>query len=148
MSATQTIIKNDLPQYAATLLAELKQEIGERAVVLALVGDLGAGKTTLVQAIARALGITETVTSPTFTIMKHYETNDADFRDLVHMDAYRIESLDELGPLRFEELLATPHLLLCVEWAEKIKGALPPSILTVALTPVDEETRTVQVTRS
>ncbi len=146
MSPSHTITKTDLPRFAAELIASLSEEKNDTAVVLALQGDLGAGKTTLVQHLAAVLGVSEQVTSPTFTIMKHYETESDYFTDLVHMDAYRIETLDELTPLRFKELLDTPRVLLCIEWAERIKEALPEGITVVTLTPSAEESRTVQVT--
>lgn len=104
------------------------------ATVLALRGDLGAGKTTLVKALAVRLGISETVTSPTFTIMKRYETGDgAPFATLYHLDVYRIEDLSELTPLQFSELLTLDNTLICIEWAEKIAPLLPPHTIAVTL---------------
>jgi tRNA threonylcarbamoyladenosine biosynthesis protein TsaE len=97
----------------------------DTAIVVALSGDLGAGKTTFVQQIAQILGVTETVTSPTFVIMKSYETSDSTFERLVHMDAYRIEDDSELAPLNFSAVLAQPKTLLCIEWAERISTFLP-----------------------
>ncbi|MEQ1666149.1 MAG: tRNA (adenosine(37)-N6)-threonylcarbamoyltransferase complex ATPase subunit type 1 TsaE, partial [Bdellovibrionales bacterium] len=70
------------------------------------------------------------VTSPTFTIMKGYELS-GKFNLLIHMDAYRIEDLNELGPLRFSELLTNKTNLLCIEWAEKIQSALPAEIIKI-----------------
>lgn len=100
-------------------------DMTQGATVIALVGDLGAGKTTLVQAIAHMLGITETVVSPTFTIAKFYETKDSRWQKLIHIDAYRIETEDELEPLGFAALVATPGTLIIIEWPEQIKAALP-----------------------
>ncbi|MEK7639157.1 MAG: tRNA (adenosine(37)-N6)-threonylcarbamoyltransferase complex ATPase subunit type 1 TsaE [Patescibacteria group bacterium] len=105
----------------------------ESATVIALSGDLGAGKTTFVQTLARHLGVTETVTSPTFIILKQYETTDAQWPTLLHMDAYRIESVSELAPLRFSEFLQQSHTLFCIEWAEKISATLPRSLVTIQL---------------
>ncbi|HEY0964582.1 MAG TPA: tRNA (adenosine(37)-N6)-threonylcarbamoyltransferase complex ATPase subunit type 1 TsaE [Candidatus Paceibacterota bacterium] len=146
---SHTISRDDLPSFAGELLRELKTTLpSEGALVVALHGDLGAGKTTLVQTLGARLGITEAITSPTFTIMKHYETTDDVFTTLIHMDAYRIESLTELGPLRFADMLREPHTLVCIEWGEKIQEALPASLIHVTLSAVDETTRTVQVTRA
>jgi tRNA threonylcarbamoyladenosine biosynthesis protein TsaE len=103
------------------------------AIVVALSGDLGAGKTTFVQQIAQILGVTETVTSPTFVIMKSYETTDPIFENLVHMDAYRIEDDSELAPLNFSAVLAQPKTLLCIEWAERISTFLPPHTIKMDL---------------
>jgi tRNA threonylcarbamoyladenosine biosynthesis protein TsaE len=129
------MILNTLPAFNTT------------ASVVALSGDLGAGKTTFVQFLARALGVTETVTSPTFTIMKGYEVaGDKKFKHLIHMDAYRIEAEEELKPLRFAELVATPHSLFCIEWAERIATALPANLVQIQITHTKEEERVVTVT--
>jgi tRNA threonylcarbamoyladenosine biosynthesis protein TsaE len=120
--------EQELPQLAAKLielLAEKKPE--ESAAVLALHGDLGAGKTSFVKALALELGVTEVVTSPTFVIMKLYEAQEtkAAFAQLVHIDAYRIEDIDEMRVLRFEEVLSEKDTIICIEWAEKIEALLP-----------------------
>jgi tRNA threonylcarbamoyladenosine biosynthesis protein TsaE len=88
--------------------------------VLALHGDLGAGKTTFVRGLARALGITEPVTSPTFNLYTLYEGE----RKLLHLDAYRLESGADLDALMLEDFLTSPWCL-AVEWPERIKDAIP-----------------------
>lgn len=106
------------------------------ATVIALHGDLGAGKTTLVQHLAACLGVKETVTSPTFVIMKRYTVDDAAptaYQAVVHIDAYRIENLEEMQPLRFTEMLAEGNTLVCIEWAEKIDTLLPEDTMHVTL---------------
>jgi tRNA A37 threonylcarbamoyladenosine biosynthesis protein TsaE len=77
--------------------------------------------------------------------MKGYETTDDSFTHLIHMDAYRIDDISELGPLRFADLLATSKTLFCIEWAEKIESALPEGIINLTLTVVDEYTRTAHL---
>jgi tRNA threonylcarbamoyladenosine biosynthesis protein TsaE len=88
--------------------------------VLALHGDLGVGKTTFVQGLARGFGITEPVTSPTFALYSVYQGR----RQLVHLDAYRIESPRELDDLLIEDFLTSPWCL-AVEWPEKVAAWLP-----------------------
>jgi len=95
------------------------------ATILALEGDLGAGKTTLTKSLAGLLGVQETVASPTFVIAKFYPISNGDFDTLIHIDAYRIESINELGPLGWEWLIQQPRTLIVVEWPEKIAAALP-----------------------
>jgi tRNA threonylcarbamoyladenosine biosynthesis protein TsaE len=141
------VTKDELDKFAGEVLALLKEAVSTGAQVIALSGDLGAGKTSFTQALGRQLGITEDITSPTFTIMKGYETTDDAFAHLVHMDAYRIESLDELRPLRFDEILGTPKTLLVVEWAELIKEAILPAALHLTLSIKDETTRTATLSR-
>lgn len=141
----KTIQTSDLPLLAQEVLRAAKDLRADGAVVIALHGDLGAGKTTFVQSLAATLGVKEHVTSPTFTIMKGYETTDGVFQTLIHMDAYRIDDDSELVPLRFNEILQTPHTLFCIEWAEKISTVLPPHIIHISLTVVDENTRTAHL---
>ncbi len=117
----------------------------KEAAVITLRGELGAGKTTLVQALAKKMGISEVVTSPTFTIMKGYTTKATTFDYLVHMDAYRIDNLNELIPLRFSELLNRPNTLICIEWAEKIKAALPKEVVSVSISHHQGEERKVNI---
>ena len=123
----------DLDAYGIELLAEIQLKPSDKAVVIALSGDLGTGKTTLVQTIARDLGITEIVTSPTFVILKQYETTDKYFSQLIHLDAYRIEKVEEMQPLGFTTLLKHPNTLICIEWAERIKTLLPKETIWLKL---------------
>ncbi len=103
------------------LAAELAAELPEDAT-LALHGDLGAGKTTWVQGLARGLGITGAVTSPTFTL---YNLHRGGTRLLAHLDAYRLGSEREAFDLLLEEFLVSPWCL-AVEWPERVAGWLPP----------------------
>jgi tRNA threonylcarbamoyladenosine biosynthesis protein TsaE len=95
------------------------------AGIIALSGDLGAGKTTLAAAVARALGVTEQVVSPTFVIAKFYPLEGKRYDRLVHIDAYRIESPEELVPLQWNDFVSDPNTLVIIEWPERIEGALP-----------------------
>lgn len=96
-----------------------------RATVVALCGDLGAGKTTFAQGVAKALGVEEDVTSPTFVIEKIYTLKSRNFARLIHIDAYRLESPHELEVLGFRELLQDPSNLILVEWPEKAGNLIP-----------------------
>jgi len=130
------------------------------ATVVGLYGNLGAGKTTFVQAAAKALGISETVNSPTFLIQKRYPVNSLetpgshgagtlkvrDFETLVHIDAYRLKHSRELQALRFEELLKDPRNLILVEWADKVADILPKDHIKIFFEFVDERTRTLRFT--
>ena len=90
--------------------------------VVALVGDLGCGKTVLARGIARGLGITEAVTSPTFTVAQEYRRPNGDY--LYHLDMYRIT--DENAALAFgiDEFLFQPNAITLIEWPEQIAGLL------------------------
>ncbi|MEK7628493.1 MAG: tRNA (adenosine(37)-N6)-threonylcarbamoyltransferase complex ATPase subunit type 1 TsaE [Patescibacteria group bacterium] len=115
---------------------------GSQAVVVGLSGDLGSGKTTFVQGVARALGVTEYVTSPTFVIQKTY-TPQKQFKKLIHIDAYRITNKEELSALRFQETVTSPNTLIFVEWPERVGDVLPPDIKHLSFLLVNEETRIV-----
>ncbi|MBN2068608.1 MAG: tRNA (adenosine(37)-N6)-threonylcarbamoyltransferase complex ATPase subunit type 1 TsaE [Opitutales bacterium] len=88
--------------------------------VLTLRGDLGAGKTTFVKGLAEAWGIREVVTSPTYNLYSIYEGE----RQLVHMDAYRLNGAESMEELMLEEFLKTPYCL-AIEWPEKIEEWIP-----------------------
>jgi len=89
--------------------------------VIALSGDLGAGKTTLVREILRALGISGSIKSPTFTYVEPYKLDNV---DVYHFDLYRISDPEEWFDLGFDEYFINPHLCF-IEWAEKAKGLIP-----------------------
>ena len=104
--------------------------------VLVLAGDLGAGKTTLTQGIARGLGITEAVTSPTFVISREHP-HPGEGLTLVHVDAYRLGSQWELDDL---DLMADPRRsVVVVEWGRGIADALSSSRLDIEITRSDDE---------
>lgn len=122
-----------LPNVAADVLMHLTPS-NTAATVLALHGDLGAGKTTFTQALARALSVSEPVTSPTFVIMKGYKLDEQPFTEIVHIDAYRLEHSDELRRLGFLNLLTQPRTLVLIEWAEKVRDLIPPTAHNLTFT--------------
>jgi tRNA threonylcarbamoyladenosine biosynthesis protein TsaE len=113
----------------------------DEATVVGLYGNLGSGKTTFTQAVARELGVEDVVTSPTFVIEKLYETNNKIFARLIHIDAYRLESGKELQVLNFEELVENPNNLILIEWPENVKEILPENHIKIYCEFVDERTR-------
>lgn len=115
----------------------------EHATVLALYGDLGAGKTTFTQLLARTLGIEEDVTSPTFVIQKRYPLSAQGFTQLIHVDAYRLEDAGQLRVLGWDELMEDPENLIVIEWPEKVVGALDGSEHPLTFTYIDEGTRSI-----
>ncbi len=118
---------------SAAKFAAALRPLPDRATVVGLYGELGAGKTTFVQAAAKALGVREKVKSPTFLIMKSYQLPHLPiggqattfYRLLVHIDAYRLKHSEELQKLGFSELLRDPYNLIFVEWADKVSAILP-----------------------
>jgi len=107
--------------------------------VIVLTGDLGAGKTTFVQGAAKALGVTDKVASPTFTLVKRYRGS----RPVNHVDVYRLDRIQEVIDLGFEDLL-DPDGVTFVEWGDVIEGLLPDAYLEVELwTRSEDEGRLV-----
>lgn len=110
--------------------------------VLALTGDLGAGKTTFMQGLAYALGVKRPITSPTFTLCQEYQT--PRFK-LVHMDLYRLNGPDDLLTIGFPEHLES-GAVVAVEWPERGGDLIPPDALHITLKLSDDaDTRTIDV---
>ena len=107
--------------------------------VLALSGDLGAGKTTLIQGIAQGWGSTDAVSSPTFVLVNVYRRPDGGL--LHHMDAYRVESALEAEDLDLDSMIATGALI--IEWAERITAALPKEVLSISMNWIADEQRSL-----
>ena len=118
-------------QKVARLLTQELRPSGKGAAVLALVGELGAGKTTFVQGFARALGIKEKVLSPTFVLMKVYPLKRSRFRHLIHIDCYRIRKAREMSQLGLSGLLRNRGVVILIEWADRIKKLVPPDALWI-----------------
>ena len=105
------------------------------ATLVTLSGELGAGKTAFTKAVASALGVGETVTSPTFVLEKIYALPDGKpFDRLIHIDAYRLESGADLAPLGFDELMRSEANLILLEWPEKVSDALPEPAASISIT--------------
>ena len=107
------------------------------ADIVCLSGELGAGKTTLVQGIAKGWGTSDIVTSPTFVLVNNYRRPDG--VEMNHLDAYRLENALEAEDLDLDRMIAEGPLL--VEWADRIKAALPEECLAISMTWISDEHR-------
>lgn len=131
----------ELHAFAGEVLATCVKK--NSAQVLALSGDLGAGKTAFTKELASLLGIPHDITSPTFVIMKSYPIpTHSFFKTLVHIDAYRIEDIDEMRVLGLAEILSEPTNLVCIEWPEKIQALIPEDAFTITIS-LTGTTRTI-----
>ena len=115
------------------------------AVVVALDGVLGTGKTTFTKGFARGLGIKQDITSPTFVLMKVYELEDKNFDNLVHIDAYRLENHEDLKPLGIEEMLSNPENIILIEWSDRVKDIIPDEAIGINFNHISESKRSIQV---
>jgi len=159
------IMKKDLKNYsflshfpsATRRLGEIlgkeiiKAKLGKTALVLALNGDLGSGKTTFLQGLAKGLRIKSAVLSPTFVVMKRLSIGelsrpkDNELHDLFHIDCYRIRKPKELLNLGFRKIINNNANVVAIEWAERIKSLLPKNSIVINFRFVDNKTREIEV---
>lgn len=117
-----------------------RQKNNKKAAVITLDGNLGAGKTVFAKGFARGLKIKKTITSPTFIIFKIYRlAKSNNFKNFIHVDAYRLKKISELKVLKFHELLANPRNIILIEWASNIKKIIPRSAIRLELYPGKKE---------
>lgn len=122
---------------------ELGKKIGsflKKGDIIAMQGTLGAGKTTITKGIAQALGINETITSPTFCLISEYEGK----MPLYHMDVYRLDGAEDFENLGTEDMLYGEGVSI-IEWSEKIMEELPNKTIILKLEPHDDGARTITI---
>jgi len=143
----------------ATKSSEETQKIGEAlameillsptsqktAVVLALSGNLGGGKTTFLQGFAKGLGIKEKILSPTFVIQKRFQINKNNFKNFYHIDCYRLNNEEDVAELGLKEILKNPENIVAIEWPEKIESILPKTAIKIDFKFIDETTREIKL---
>ncbi|MCD8195178.1 MAG: tRNA (adenosine(37)-N6)-threonylcarbamoyltransferase complex ATPase subunit type 1 TsaE [Coprobacillus sp.] len=112
----------------------------EPGTVVCLIGELGAGKTTFAKGFAKGLGITDTVTSPTFNIMKIYDSGS---HMLIHIDAYRL--VDQNFELGLDELIGEDDTFTLIEWPEFVSDLVPFDAVTVEIKVIGEDKRQIDV---
>ena len=112
--------------------------------ILALSGELGAGKTTFVQGFAKGLGIKDKIISPTFVLMRHHKIPKTK-RTLHHIDLYRIEDPSSILNIGLEEIISNPQNIVVVEWAEKAKSILPENITEIIIENTGKSSRKITV---
>jgi tRNA threonylcarbamoyladenosine biosynthesis protein TsaE len=134
-------------QKLGRILAEeiLKTKLkNKKALVLSLEGNLGSGKTTFVQGLAKGLGIKDKITSPTFVILKRYTFGK---RNFYHIDCYRIVNSKDILELGFGEIVSQPENIIVIEWAEKIKNILPRDSFWIKFEHLDKNKRRILINK-
>ncbi len=133
------------PKETAAIATSLASRVRGGDVV-ALYGDLGAGKTTFAQAFAKALGIKKRVQSPTFILMQEYPIKKrGDIKLFLHVDAYRGD-VAQFTHVGFSEYAGHPDTIVLVEWADRIEKLLPKNFIKVRLTHRGADTRSITIT--
>jgi tRNA threonylcarbamoyladenosine biosynthesis protein TsaE len=136
---TQKLAKD----FAARVLAQPPRN---HAVIIGLEGELGAGKTTFVQALAESLGIKEPITSPTFVILKSYGISNGAYEFFTHIDAYRLRNAKELTALGFAALMSNPRNIIFLEWPDRVVELLPEDRITIHIDHLDANQRIITIT--
>jgi len=131
-------ISND--EEETILLGEKIGELLEPGQIILLSGELGAGKTILVQGICNGLGVDEDVTSPTYTLINEYEGE----LTVYHMDLYRLEDEEDLYDVGVEDYLDTERIVL-IEWPDLVYDLLPPDFVYIRLVVLDDNTRKITI---
>ena len=134
------IIVNSLSELPAVAI-QIIQSFGERNVI-AFQGKMGAGKTTLIKSICEALGVTDTISSPTFSLVNEYQT--AKKEKIYHFDFYRIKIIEEAYDMGFEDYIYSKAFCF-IEWPERVLELLPMNCVYVNITLVEEK-RFISVT--
>ncbi len=127
---------------------ELAQQIAKKLVggeIIALHGDLGAGKTTFTKGLAEELRVEDIITSPTFVVLKNYPAKIKDKEIVfVHIDAYRSETIDDIKSVGIEDFMNRDDVVMIVEWPEKIAEILTGQIININFKIIDEKTRKIE----
>lgn len=127
---------------------ELAQTIKQRsfskdALVIALEGDLGSGKTTFIQGLGEGLGVKENILSPTFVVQKDFQLDLVNYKNLYHIDVYRLKHAGELLDLGFKDLIKNPENIVVIEWADRVKKLLPKKIIWIKFEHLGENKRKI-----
>ena len=140
------IFSSHSPQETQLLAGEILNLIlAKKKNIIALKGELGSGKTTFIQGLARQLGVKEKVLSPTFVLMKKYSLDCSDFKTFYHIDCYRVDKEKEIIDLGFRKIAGNPENIVCIEWAEKIKRIIPLEALWLEFFFKDLKKREIKI---
>ena len=112
--------------------------------ILALYGDLGSGKTTFMQGLAKGLGIKRNIISPTFIIMRTYEFKEKELKYLYHLDLYRIENVEQTVDLGLKELMEDRENIVAIEWPDKIENLLPENRIDIMFAYLGDDKREIR----
>ena len=142
MDRTAETIETNTPEETEREAARLARAL-PKGTVVALYGDLGAGKTVFARGFARGLGITEPVSSPTFTIVQEYPRPEGGM--LYHLDLYRIDDSDAALAFGVDEFLYDPEAWTLLEWPERIEDILPSGVVRIRLEHAGNDRRIIRL---
>ena len=131
ISVSNTIVSkslSDTEKFAKDIAKNAKKND-----IFCLIGDLGVGKTVIAKAIGKFFNVKESITSPTFTILKSYETNNKIIKKIHHFDLYRIKNVNELQNIGFEDYLYDKDSIVLIEWPEVAYELLPKNLKSITI---------------
>jgi tRNA threonylcarbamoyladenosine biosynthesis protein TsaE len=146
--ATRSFV-TDSPSNTRALGRILGEEVrqyfnpSKTALVFALTGDLGSGKTVFSKGFAKGLGVKHTITSPTFVLAKRYYLTRSPFKNFWHVDCYRFEKPSELKDIDFKKIMSESTNVLVIEWADRIPKALPKKIVKIRFEHISLKVRKI-----
>ncbi len=135
----------DTQQVAREFLATLSSLSPSGSTIVGLTGELGAGKSAFVKEVGFLLGVEEEIISPTYVILKRYNLKNGHWKFLIHIDLYRIDHVNELRSIRWEEVLGEQKALIMVEWPERAEGLFPIEATMVHLSILNENEREITI---
>ena len=134
---------------AANLAKEIAKsgnENGKNAIVVALEGELGAGKTTFVQGFAKGFKIDDKITSPTFVIFKMYSIGKGKyFKKMVHVDCYRLKDHKDLLNIGFNDVVKDKDNIVLIEWSDRVEKILPQKHIKIHIDHINENERKIMI---
>lgn len=128
----------------SVLEREVNKKGRKNALVVTLSGELGSGKTAFVKGFAGSLGVENRVLSPTFVIERRYSIKKRNFSSLIHIDAYRLSSGEDLRVLDWESKLKNNKNIICLEWPENVSSAIPTEAISVYFRFVTKNERAIK----
>ncbi len=145
MAKIRTISSVHTQEVAKIFASEIakKKIFEDQALIILFKGNLGAGKTTFIQGFMRGLGIKSKITSPTFVIMKSYKLRSSGYKNIHHIDAYRIKNPKEILDLNFKKIISDPQNIILIEWPEKISKIIPKNKILIYLDYGKKETERI-----
>lgn len=145
MQSTITENQKETQKLAAEIAKKITKKKNKKSLIVALEGELGAGKTTFIKGFSKTLGIKEKILSPTFVLIHKHKITNGDFRNLYHIDCYRLKFEKDLLKLGIKEIFASPQNIVLIEWADRVKKLIPQTAIWIHFDHMEKNKRRIQI---